>query len=132
MAWVKDSGPYTALIILAIVGALLFAVGWIAGWPARRSLKDFALWTASGLVFGALVRARRMSIHSPASLLMEPAHRAPQRFHAVAADHIWHPLGADVAARRAEMIFIGLVSYESDLRQRSGMARPRGWFRDRS
>jgi hypothetical protein len=53
--WIDDSGGEVMVLILAIVGAFLFAAGWIAGWPVRRSLRDFALWIVYGLVYGALV-----------------------------------------------------------------------------
>lgn len=55
MAWVENSGRDAGLIILAIAGGLLFGAGWIFGRPVRRSLSDFSLWMASGLVYGAIV-----------------------------------------------------------------------------
>jgi Patatin-like phospholipase len=54
LTWVEGSSR-DILVSLAIFGALLFALGWIFGWPARRSGRDFALWVASGFVYGALV-----------------------------------------------------------------------------
>ncbi|HEY6520299.1 MAG TPA: hypothetical protein VIZ19_13090 [Roseiarcus sp.] len=66
-AWVEISGRDAVLVTLAIFGALIFALGWIAGWPVRRSLKDFLLWVASGLVFGA-DRAWRLPVRSSAAI----------------------------------------------------------------
>ncbi len=52
---IEHSGGVLVLVILAVVGAVLFAAGWIIGWPFRPSGRDFALWAFSGLVYGALV-----------------------------------------------------------------------------
>jgi Patatin-like phospholipase len=112
VAWVKDRGPYTALIILAIVGALLFAVGWIAGWPVRRSLKDFALWMASGLVFGALV-----GLGACLFILLRPYMELPTERPSdftLSLPIIFGIPWVLMSLLAAEMIFVGLVSYESD------------------
>jgi hypothetical protein len=53
--WIDDNGRGVTLISFTIGGVVLFAIGWIAGWPVRGSTKDFVLWTASGSVYGALI-----------------------------------------------------------------------------
>jgi hypothetical protein len=45
----------TVFLSLSLSGGLLFATGWIAGWPVRRSYQDFIAWTISGLIYGTLV-----------------------------------------------------------------------------
>ncbi len=107
--WVENSGRDTVLIIVAIFGAFLFAAGWIAGWPARLSRQDFAFWIASGLVYGALVGlgAYLFTLRgpytkpSPSDLTLS----LPIMF------GIPWVLGSQLAA---EMVFVGLVSFESD------------------
>ncbi len=39
----------------ALAGAVIYALGWILGWPRQRDLLDFALWCVAGSVYGALV-----------------------------------------------------------------------------
>jgi hypothetical protein len=55
LAWVEYHAIGTVLLIAAIVGAVLYALSWIAACPERRDRKDFWLWTASGLLYGALL-----------------------------------------------------------------------------
>jgi predicted acylesterase/phospholipase RssA len=55
LAWVDHQAIGTVLLIAAIVGAILYALSWIAACPERRDYKDFWLWTVSGLLYGALL-----------------------------------------------------------------------------
>ncbi len=134
-SWVESSGRDTVLIVLAIVGALLFAAGWIAGWPTRRSLPDFVFWTVSGLIYGALVGVGVYLFTL----------RQPYLFPPYLTEDVWrsHDLTLSLpivlgipwvlaSQLAAEMVFVGLVSYEAELRHRSGMVRPLRGFRGRN
>ena len=39
----------------ALCGVLIYGASWIAGWPNRKNLLDFVMWSASGSIYGALV-----------------------------------------------------------------------------
>jgi len=118
MTWVENSDRYTVLITLAILGACLFAAGWIAGWPVRRSLRDFALWrdfaswAASGLVYGALIGlgGYLFSLLGPYT---EGPNERPSDF-ILSLPIIFGIPWVLMSQLAAEMIFVGLVSYESD------------------
>ena len=105
--WVADSGHVAVLITLAVAGSFLFGAGWIAGWPIRRSRTDFAAWVVSGLVYGALVGLGAYlfsylnSYGSPSEFKLS----LPIIF------GIPWVLASQLAA---EMVFVGLVSYEKD------------------
>jgi len=121
-SWVENSGRDIALITLAIVGACLFAVGWIAGWPVRLSRKDFARWVGSGLVYGALVGLgaylfeRLCPYIDPASDLT------------LSLPIIFGIPWVLMSQLAAEMVFVGLVSYENDSdSDREWLGRAAGW-----
>ncbi len=106
--WVDNSGREAALIGPAFAGALIFAAGWIAGWPVRRSRRDFASWIISGLVYGALVGLGAYLFN-----LRGPYKSSPDDLTLLLPIMFGIPwvLTSQLAA---EMIFVGLVSYESD------------------
>ncbi len=106
--WVVNSGRDAAFVTLALAGAVVFAAGWIAGWPVRLSRRDFADWTLSGLVYGALigVGAYLFSLLGPYSVP-----RSDQTLLVPMTLGIPWVLGSQLAA---EMVFVGLVSYERD------------------
>jgi hypothetical protein len=106
--WVESNGRDTVLVFLAIVGALMFAGGWIAGWPVRRSSKDFALWVASGLVYGALV-----GLGAYLFTLLSP-YVPPRSDFTLSAPIIFGIPWVLLSQLCAEMVFAGLVSYEDD------------------
>ena len=106
-AWIENSDRNVVLVTLAIVGAFLFAIGWIAGWPVRRSRKDFALWVASGLVYGALV-----GLGAYLFVLLNP-YGARTDFN-LSLPIIFGIPWVLMSQLIAEMIFVGLVSYEID------------------
>ena len=120
-AWIDDSGRGVTLITFAIVGAVLFAIGRIAGWPVRGSTKDFVLWTASGLVYGALI-----GLGAYLFAFLRP-YAAPSDFK-LSLPIVFGIPWVLMSQMIAEMIFVGLVSYEDELGQRPGMARARRWL----
>ena len=107
-AWVANSGRDSALLTLALAGAVVFALGWIAGWPARRSRRDFVSWSISGLVYGALVGAGAVLFK-----LLDPYSGPPSDL-TLLLPIIFGIPWALTSQLAAEMIFVGLVSYESD------------------
>jgi hypothetical protein len=115
--WVEHSGRGAVLIALALVGAFLFAAGWIAGRPARRSFPDFAFWTLSGLIYGALV-----AVGAYLFTLRQPYPFAPGVTEDVLRSQdltLALPIVLGIpwvltSQLVAEMVFVGLVSYETD------------------
>ncbi len=55
LALVDHHAPATVIIVPAVLGAIFYALSWIAACPERRDWKDFWLWTVSGLVYGVLL-----------------------------------------------------------------------------
>jgi hypothetical protein len=120
----RNMATHWAIIIGAIFGVVIFAVGWLAGHPLHRSAKDFGRWAASGVVYGGLLG---FGVHLYTTQL------SPY----MGNDSIWIILipvifGVPwvlVSQLFAEMIFVGLVSYElnSDA-DREWLARGAGWI----
>jgi hypothetical protein len=121
-AWVEISGRDVVLVTLAIVGAFIFAVGWIAGWPVRPSIKDFILWVASGLVYGALI-----GLGAYLFALLQPY--AVRTDFKLSLPIIFGIPWVLISQLIAEMIFVGLVSYELDSdSDREWLGRAAGWI----
>jgi len=115
--WFAHSGRGTVLATLAAVGAFLFAVGWIAGRPVRRSWQDFAPWTASGLVYGALVGlgAYLFSVLHRYLVTAPPSEATTQLSDLILSLPIMFGIPWVLTSQlAAEKLFIGLVSYEPD------------------
>jgi len=55
LAWVDHHGIWMVLVVTAILGALLYALSWVAACPERCDRRDFWRWTGSGLIYGALL-----------------------------------------------------------------------------
>ena len=120
----RNLATYWAIIIGAIIGVMIFAAGWLAGLPLRWDAGDFGRWAVSGVVYGGLLG---FGTHLYATLL------SPYTGN----DSIWIILipvifGVPwVLASQlfAEMIFVGLVSYElnSDA-DREWLGRGAGWI----
>ena len=114
--------PYATIMIGAPLGAAIYAVGWLFGWPLTRKCKDFASWAASGLIYGGLLGygAHLFTLQSPYT----------------GVGSIWTLLTPVIlgvpwvliSQLFAEMVFVGLVSYElnSDA-DREWLGRCAGW-----
>jgi hypothetical protein len=112
------------LILAAVVGLLIYLVGWIAPLRLRKGAYDFIYWTVSGLVYGALVGLGAYLYHSHAPYPHDP-------------DSIWCFLAPAIfgvpwllmSQLAAENIFVGLSSYgpnsDSD---REWLGRSAGWL----
>jgi hypothetical protein len=122
--WVTDGGRAAVILLLALIGALIFALGWLFGWPARWSGKDFGLWTLSGAVYGMFI-----GLGAILFMMLDP--------YSGTNDHIALRLllpmtfGVPwvlVSQLAAEMVFVGLVSYENESDgDREWLGRSAGW-----
>ncbi len=123
VALTKNLSSHFAVAIGAVCGAVIFAPGWLAGKPQHWEAKDFWAWTASGLVYGGL-----MGFGAHIYTWLNPY---------VGEESIWIiliPVIVGVAwvlvsQLLAEMVFVGLVSYEpkSDA-DREWLGRGAGWI----
>jgi hypothetical protein len=119
--WINDNGRGVTLISFAVAGLVLFAIGWIAGWPVRGSTKDFVLWTASGLVYGALI-----GLGAYLFALLRP-YADPSDFK-LSLPIVFGIPWVLMSQLIAEMIFVGLVSYEDQSdSDREWLGRAAGW-----
>jgi hypothetical protein len=113
---------YVTIGIGAVLGFVIFAFGWLVGWPLKCKFKDLGAWAASGLIYGGLLGfgAHLFTLLSPYT----------------GKESIWIiliPMVLGVpwilaSLLFAEMIFVGLVSYElnSDA-DREWLGRCAGW-----
>jgi hypothetical protein len=123
-SWIADEGRTTAIFSLAFIGALIFALGWLFGWPVRRSVRDFWLWMSCGAVYGMLV-----GIGAILFTMLGPYSNTDDNI----ALRLLLPMTFGVpwvlvSQLAAEMIFVGLVSYESESdSDREWLGRSAGW-----
>jgi hypothetical protein len=127
--WIAPSDWARAILCLAIIGALIFALGWLFGWPVRRSGKDFGLWMSCGAVYGMLVGLGAILF---AMLILcfkmpgNPHHIDPRLL--LLLPMTFGVPWVLVSQLAAEMIFVGLVSYESESdSDREWLGRSAGW-----
>jgi hypothetical protein len=116
-----------AIGIGAAFGGVIFAAGWLAGWPVNWESDDLGRWAASGLVYGAL-----LGLGAHLFTLLSPYVHATTSHHSAWVIIIPVVLGVPwvlVSQLSAEMIFVGLVSYQpnSDA-DREWLGRAAGWL----
>jgi hypothetical protein len=128
--WARTSPAVVLAAMGAIGGALIYALSWLTAWPKTHDARDFALWMVSGLVFGALVG---VGVH----LFLY--------INDVAVERVFFGQGAPservllaiifavpwvlVAQLIAEVIFVGLTSYEDGSDgDREWFGRAAGWL----
>lgn len=122
--WVNNSGRDHVLIALALAGAFIFAAGWLAGWPVRRSRRDFGHWILSGLVYGALVGLGAFLF----TLLGPYPVTKPDSDLTLLLPMIFGVPWVLTSQLAAEMVFVGLVSYENESdSDREWLGRAAGW-----
>jgi hypothetical protein len=118
-------GPsvWPPIVVGALCGLVIFAAGWIAGWPSRGAPKDFGFWTLSGLVYGGLA-----GLGAHLFTLMSP-YTGGQSIWLILLPVIFGVPWVLVSQLFAEMIFVGLASYEhhSDS-DREWLGRSAGWI----
>jgi Patatin-like phospholipase len=103
--WVADRVGNWNFLITMLAGAIVYALGWLVACPNRRDCKDFWVWTASGLIFGALIAVGVFVYHQAPyddSLLFNDL-LLPVMFGVP-----WVLL----SQMTAEMIYVGLSSYQ--------------------
>jgi hypothetical protein len=111
--WAADQVGKWMFALATIAGAIVYALAWLAGCPQRRDRKDFWLWTASGLVYGALLgtgiyvydKAPHIDFLLFNDLLLPLLFGVP-----------WVLLSQMVA----EMVFVGLSSYQRKVERGAG------------
>lgn len=114
-----------AIAIGAGLGILIFAAGWLTGWPVNWRVKDFYRWALSGAVYGGLVGfgAHLYTLMTPYSI--------PR------SDSIWLILVPVIlgvpwvllSQMLSDLIFVGLVSYEKNSdTDREWLGRASGWL----
>jgi len=126
--WIDSHDRLATAILGAAGGAAIFAFGWITAWPPVRGIRDFLLWTSSGLVYGAIVGFGAhffLSIRDFREWFLgvdAPSLR-------VIALIIFGLPWAFLAQLLAETLFVGLTSYEdgSDA-DREWLGRAAGWM----
>jgi hypothetical protein len=124
--WILHSGRATVVLSLAFSGALIFALGWLFGWPVRRSGRDFGLWMSCGAVYGMFVGLGAI-LFTMLILYVEAHDNIDPRLLLLLPMTFGVPwvLMSQLAA---EMIFVGLVSYESESdSDREWLGRSAGW-----
>src|SRR5258708_5105090 len=116
------------LFLTAIAGALIYAAGWIAAFRFKKGWSDFFSWTASGLVYGALV-----GLGAYLFWLLVPYPPTLQNVGYLLVSVILGGPWALIAQLVGEIVFVGLASDEISadadrewLRRAAGGASPRG------
>ncbi len=128
--WTRASPRLVLAVMGALGGAIIYAVSWLTAWPQKRGALDFALWTLSGVVFGALVG---VGVHLFLNIddvtverlffgLSAPSER-------VLLVIIFGVPWLLVAQLVAEVIFVGLTSYQDGSDgDREWLGRAAGWL----
>jgi hypothetical protein len=112
------------LLLTAIAGFLLYAVGWIAGLRFKKGGLDFLAWAASGLVYGALV-----GLGAYLFSLLGPYPVAPEKIKILLLSIIFGVPWILASQLAADNIFVGLVSYEPESdTDREWLGRAAGWL----
>ncbi|MDF1791221.1 MAG: hypothetical protein P1U88_04880 [Thalassobaculaceae bacterium] len=121
---IAGSAVYQVILAGAALGAVIFAVGWLAGRSARFDVLDLAHWALSGLVYGGLV-----GLGAVLFTQLGPHLGEDQDWNWIILVPIIFGVPWVLAAQLfAEMIFVGLISYEinSDA-DREWLGRAAGW-----
>src|SRR5262249_54822322 len=101
---------YAAIGIGAAFGSVIFAAGWLAGWPVNWKSGDLGRWAASGLVYGGLLGfgAHLFTLLSP----YVSTTAGPQLVWIIIIGVVLGVPWVLTSQLFAEMIFVGLVSNE--------------------
>jgi hypothetical protein len=126
--WIGSHARLATAILGAAGGAVIFALGWITAWPPVRGIRDFLLWTGSGLVYGAIVGFGAhffLSIRDFREWFLGVDAPSLRVIALIVFGLPW----AFLAQLVAEMLFVGLTSYQdgSDA-DREWLGRAAGWM----
>jgi hypothetical protein len=128
IAWVACAGKNEVLGLTAAAGLLIYAAGWIAGRPLRPNFGDAIRWAASGLVYGAL-----LGLGAYLFTLLKPYCNScmlsdQRQLLNLLVPMIFGVPWVLVSQLVAEIIFVGLTSYEADSdSDREWLGRAAGW-----
>jgi NADH:ubiquinone oxidoreductase subunit 6 (subunit J) len=122
----RGFGTSGAIGIGAVLGVLIYAAGWLVSRPIYGKCKDFGCWAVSGLIYGGLVS---FGAYLYASLMPYMGGNADQRVWMILLPVILGPPWVLVSQLFADIVFVGLVSYElnSDA-DREWLGRAAGWI----
>lgn len=115
---------YAAIGIGAFIGVAIYAAGWIAGLPLNYQCKDFWMWALSGLIYGGLVGfgAHLYGITMPYS------GESARSIWTILVPVIFGVPWVLLSQLFADMVFVGLVSYQIDSdADREWLGRAAGW-----
>jgi hypothetical protein len=128
--WARTSPRLALAVMGAVAGATIYALSWVTAWPKTRGAGDFALWTISGLVFGALVGVGVHLFLSVEDVEVEKLFfglSAPSERVLIAI--IFGVSWVLIAQLIAEVIFVGLTSYQDGSDgDREWLGRAAGWL----
>lgn len=121
----RGFGVFGAIGVGAILGVLVYAVSWLVGFPVHPKRKDFGCWAASGLIYGGLVGFGAYLYAS----LMPYSSGNPHKVWMMLLPVILGPPWVMISQLLADMVFVGLVSYELDSdADREWLGRAAGWM----
>lgn len=113
---------FSAIAIGAGFGVVIFAAGWVAGWPWRWKCKDWAAWAGSGLIYGGL-----LGLGAHLYTLLHP-YTGIESFWIILLPIIFGVPWVLISQLFAEMVFVGLTSYEDNSEaDREWLGRCAGW-----
>jgi hypothetical protein len=118
------------IAVTALATSLVYAIAWLFGDPERLDRRDFWVWTASGLIYGAL-------IGTGAYLYNQAPYDTDSIFNDLLTPVMFGVPWVLMSQMIAEMIFVGLSSYQrmsevgahddSDS-DREWLGRAGGWY----
>ena len=128
-SWASSTGKTWVVATTALAGLVLYAAGWIVGWPLRLSHRDFMRWTGSGLIYGGIVGfgAYLFTLLKPYDAFgtLSPERQLLTLLIPMIFGVPW-VLSAQLTA---DMIFAGLTSYERDSdSDREWLGRAAAWL----
>jgi hypothetical protein len=110
--------------LTAVGGLLIFAAGWIAAARFSKGGYDFIAWAASGLVYGALIGLGAYLFSK-----LGPYATNPYDIRCLLLTFIFGVPWVLMSQLAAEIIFVGLVSYEAESDpDREWLGRAAGWL----
>ncbi len=130
------SMPAAKVIFLgagALAGAVIYALGWILGWPRQRDLLDFALWCLAGAVYGALVAfGFYLYLQVPEVARDVPPAEVRSLIRILNSPVIYLIIGVPYILMSqwiADMVFVGLTSFQKQFNaEQEWLGRAGGWL----
>jgi hypothetical protein len=115
---------YGAIGFGAVIGVAIYAAGWLTGNARNMRCRDFLAWTGSGSIYGGLVGLGAHLYGASVPYVGDNAHSIWTILVPVILGIPW----VLVSQLFAEMVFVGLVSYEINSDDdREWLGRAAGW-----